>query len=174
MQDVAALVRDIDKRYGGRVKIGLTGTLSIKSAFFVELVRTWAEQDLEFVGEWVSSADARWASLNEAVQRMTSRKWMWQGKKSGNKHAMAWLRDVQWSRKTLFLFARLADEGLEAAAIADVKKIAEFREMQGELELALEPTTSLHRAFQHGVAAELTLTSAGEGDGYSRHVVVCH
>ncbi|KAF3032440.1 hypothetical protein E8E11_001401 [Didymella keratinophila] len=174
VQDVAALVRRIDKRYGGRVKIGLTGTLSTKSAFFVELVKAWAELDLEFVGEWVSGADARWASLDEAVQRMTSRKLMWQGKKSGDRHAMAWLRDVQWSRKTLFLFARLADEGLEAAAIADVKKIAEFREMQGEPELALEPVTGLQRAFQHCFAAELTLTSAGEGDGDSRDVVVRH
>lgn len=172
VQDIAALARRIDEHYGGLVKIDLTGTLSTKSAFFVEQVSLLAERHLEFEGEWVSNADARWASLNEAVQRLTSRKLTWQGKKSGDKHPMVWLRDVQWGRKTLFLFARLADEGLEAEAVDDVNKIAEFREMRGELELALEPATALRRAFQHGAAAELTLTSAGEGDGDERHVVL--
>jgi hypothetical protein len=97
---------------------------------------------------------------------------MWRDKTSGVKHPIAWLKDVKWSRKTSFLFSRLADDGLEAPAIADVKKIAEFRKMQGELELALNPDASLQRAFQHGVAADLTLTSVGEGEGDTRHVVV--
>ncbi|KAF3044448.1 hypothetical protein E8E12_010774 [Didymella heteroderae] len=151
VQDVAALVRRVDEHYGGRMKFILT--------------------DLEFVGKWVSSEDALWPSLNEAVERMTSRKLMWQGKRSGDKHLMVWLRDVEWNPETLILFARLADEGLEMEAIGDVK-IAGFREMQGELELALEPAVSLRRAFQHGVAADLTFRSAGEGDGRERHVVV--
>lgn len=172
VHDVAALVQRIDKHYGGRVKIVLTGTLSEKSAYFVDQVRLWAERDVDFVGDWVFSADVQWASLNEAVDRMTSRKMMWQGKRSGDKHPMVWLRDVKWSRKTSFLFTRLADEGLEMESIGDVKKIAEFRNAQGELELALEPASSLRRAFQHGVAVELTLTSAGRGDGDDRHVVV--
>ena len=172
IQDVAALVRRIDKHYHWNTKIVLTGTLSTKSNFFVDQVGSWAERDLEFVDEWMSSADARWASLDEAVQRMTSQKLMWQGKRIREKHPMARLKNVEWSRETLFLFARLADDGLEAAAIVEVKKIAEFREMQGELKLALEPVASLQRAFQHGVAAELNLKSAGEGEGDRRHVVV--
>lgn len=167
VRDVGALVRRIDEHYCGRARIVLTGALSARSAFFVEQVGVEAGRDVEFVGSW---AEVRIASLGEAVLGLTSRKHMWQGKRRGDGHPMAWLRVVEWNRRTVFLFARLADKGLEVDAVGDVKRIAEFRGQDGRL--SLEPAESLRRAFQHRVAADLGFETIGEGEEGERHVAV--
>lgn len=171
VRDVAALVRSIDEYYNGRVSVVVTGRLSTKSAFFVEGVSVASGRDVEFVGEWVSSDDARFARIGEAVQRMTSRRQTWQGKRCGEMHPLAWLRDVVWDEKSRFVFARAAHAYQEGAVVDDLRRIAEFKVGQSE-ELLLPPAGSLRRAFQHRTAADLDLKTVGEGDGDDRHVVV--
>lgn len=170
VQDVAALIRRIEGHYEGNVHIALTGSISTHSAFFVGDMSEEVGRQLEFVGSWVLPEDARLERISDAVLRMTSTKRSWPNKKRGEKHRLVWLRDVIWENKTRFLFGRLAQDGLESTAMDDVRTIAEFR--AGEGELALPPTSNLRRAFQHSVAADLGLMSAGEGGGDDRHVVM--
>ena len=72
VQEVAALLRRIDEYYCERTRIILTGRLSTKGASFVDLVSVGAGNGLEFVRKWVSNDEARFVSINQAVQRMTS------------------------------------------------------------------------------------------------------
>lgn len=58
-----------------------------------------------------------------------------------------------WDRKSGFLFAMLAKEGLECAAFDDVRRVVEFHVSQTEL--VLPAAGSLGRAFRHRVAGDL-------------------
>ena len=130
----------------------------------------WAGNNPEFVGKWIFNDEAWVVSINQAVQRVPSRKQMWQGKQRGGEHPLVWLRDVVWNCRTGFLFARLSDERLEIEAVGNVKKIAGFR--TGEGELVSELAGNLRRALQHCVAACLSFDTVGKGEGVKRHVVV--
>ena len=72
VQEVAALLRRIDEYYCERTRIILTGRLSTNGTSFVDLVSVGAGNGLEFVRKWVSNDEARFVSINQAVQRMTS------------------------------------------------------------------------------------------------------
>lgn len=172
VQDVAALIKSIERHYDGSVQVALTGTLSTHSTFFVDSMSEEIGRQLEFVGSWVAPEDARFEKISDAVLRLTSAKRGWPGKKRGEKHRLVWLRDVVWMNKTKFLFARLAKDGLEATVMEDVRRMAEFRADEGKVELALPSSSSLRRAFQHSVAADLGLKTASDGVGEDRHVVV--
>lgn len=171
VDDVAALVTRIDQHYGGSVQVLLTGTLTPRSRYYLSDVNEMVGRELEFQGTSVSAEEARFASIDDGVRRMTSRKKEWPGKRRGDKHPLSWLHDVTWDRKTAFLYARFAFEGMEMAAIDDLKKIAEFR--GGEGELALPPASNKRRSLQHRVAADMGgLKTTGVGEGDDRHVVV--
>ena len=86
----------------------------------------------------MTSNDARVVGIGDAVRQAMSKKQMWPGEWCGDDDPLA------WDRKMGFLFARLADRGLEAAATDEVKRIAEFH--VGGTELVLPPTESLRRA----------------------------
>lgn len=170
VEQVAALVRGVEERCGDGMRVELTGWLSVRSAFFVERLGEVLGREVEFLGEWVTGEEARVARIADAVRSLAAKKHMWSGKRRGDENPLVWLRDVVWDRKTGFLFSRLADEGGEAAAVDDLKRIAESR--AGQNELVLPPAESLRRAFQHRVAEDLGMKSAGEGEGDDRHVVV--
>lgn len=153
------------------MQVLLTGTLTPRSRYYLSDVNEMVGRELEFQGTSVSAEEARFASIDDGVRRMTSRKKEWPGKRRGDKHPLSWLHYVTWDRKTAFLYARFAFEGMEMAAIDDLKKIAEFR--GGEGELALPPASNKRRSFQHRVAADMGgLKTTGVGEGDDRHVVV--
>lgn len=171
VSDVAALVTRIDQHYGGSVQVLLTGTITPKSRYFLSQVNESVGRELEFRGPSISAEDLQFAKINNGVLRMTSKKRGWTGRRRGDKHPLSWLIYVTWDRRTELLYALLAHEGMETAALDDVKKIAEFRNGEGELELP--PASKLRRGFQHCIAADMGgLKTVGVGEGDDRHVVV--
>jgi hypothetical protein len=171
VDDVAALVKRIDQHYGGSAQVLLTGTLTPRCQWYLPEVNEMVGREMKFQGTSVSAEEARFASIDDGVRRITSRKKEWQGKRRGDRHPLSWLHVVTWDERTKFLYAALAFEGMETAALDDLKKIADFRD--GEGELALPPTSKMRRAFQHRVAADMGgLKTVGVGEGDDRHVVV--
>jgi predicted RNA-binding protein Jag len=60
---------------------------------------------------------------------------------------------------------------METAALDNIKKIAEFRDGEGELDLP--PASKMRRGVQHCIAANMGgLKTVGVGEGGNRHVVV--
>ncbi|KAF1933127.1 uncharacterized protein M421DRAFT_415491 [Didymella exigua CBS 183.55] len=164
VQDVAVLIRALEKRYGGRVSIKLSGRLSVKSVFFVQAIRKEVGREKEFVGSWVSNEDALGASVSSELcpmARETGRCGM---------HMLAWLVKVVWSKDTGDLYTELANECSEWMLIRDVKKIAEVHE--GEVRVVLPLGDGLRRAFQCQVATDLGLKTIESGEGGDRHVIV--
>lgn len=165
MQDVAALVRKIEDHCGGRVSIKFSGKLSVKSAFFVEAVGQEIDKHLEFVGRWVSNGDA----LAAAVSSRLLCPMVWRKGRCGT-HSLAWLGNVAWSRETGVAYAGLADQGFDSALVEDIERVAKLCDGNGVI--VFPPESSLRRAFQHQVAADLGLKTVDIGDGSDRHVVV--
>ena len=78
---------------------------------------------------------------------------------------------MTWDRRTELLYALLAHEGMETAVLDNIKKIAEFRDGEGELDLP--PASKMRRGVQHCIAANMGgLKTVGVGEGGNRHVVV--
>jgi hypothetical protein len=174
--DVAALVGEIDRRYGGRVEVVLTGTVSQRSDGFLMGVDELVGRELEFQGTVLRSVDARFAKIVEGVRERTSTRVTWHGRRQGDKHPLVWLCDVSLGAETAVLFAQLVHEFLdeERMLLDDVFKIAGFRAdfPDGEGELVLPPTGNSRRKFQHFVAEDLSLKALEVGEGGDRHVVV--
>ncbi|KAF1352890.1 hypothetical protein EJ07DRAFT_158913 [Lizonia empirigonia] len=82
VEQVAALVRGVEG-CGGRVRVEMTGWLSMRSAFFVERVGEVLGREVEFVGEWVTEEEARVVRIAEAARSAAAKKQMWPGKRRG-------------------------------------------------------------------------------------------
>ncbi|KAF9700558.1 hypothetical protein EKO04_001495 [Ascochyta lentis] len=165
IQDMAALARKIDDHCGGRVEIKLSGTLSVKSAFFVEAVGQGIDKEWEFVGTWVTNEDVLAAAVSSQLSCPMARKKGWCGT-----HPLAWLGNVAWSKETGDAYARLADQGFDRMLVGDIKRLAKL--CDGEGVVVLPPDSILRMTFQHRVAVDLGLKTVEAGEGSDKHVVV--
>ncbi|KAF3043006.1 hypothetical protein E8E12_010054 [Didymella heteroderae] len=169
VQEVAALVKRLDDRYGGRVSIRLSGRLSEKSAFFVEAVCQDVGRELEFVGTWVSNEDALSAFVSSRLSCRMVRK---AGRCGTHTNTFAWLASVAWSRETGNVYTQLEDRGFDWELLESLKIIASFRDGNDECAMLASLRDDSIRTFQHQVAADLGLSTVEMGDGDDRHVVV--
>jgi hypothetical protein len=172
--DVTALLNDIHAHYSRKAKIGLTGSLSDNSRLYISaLQREFRLDEIYFEGEWVTIDHARFAKIDSAVERIVSKQAVQQAVSRGEKHPLAWLRAKQWGKDVKWVYAKIADQGDEDAAVQDLRILVDFVMDEERKEVKFAPGNSDRRAFQHRVAKGLgALKSESVGDGDERHVLV--
>lgn len=171
-RDVGMLARAIHERYTGQVQVRLTGKLSEKASRFLTGVRIKSELELEYVGLWITGAEAKYARIRSAVERIAPRHEAERHQRQGEKYVYAKFRNTVWSKETKWLYARLVDDGEEKAASRDLKLLAEFSMDEERLTMRMDPSRDVRRAFQHRIAQDLDFKTGSEESGKKRHVVV--
>lgn len=175
--DVAALIRTLDQRYGGRARIRLCGRLSEKSRGFVEALRREVGRGMQFVGTWVENRDAFKAYVSSEFDCPMIRR---EGRCGTHKMPFAWLAGVEWSREAGNVYTALADVHTLVDCRESLKDIARFCDSKDECVVLSAPRgrgsvphiSDLIRMFQHHVAADLRLKTVDVGEGEGRHVEV--
>ncbi|KAH7384208.1 hypothetical protein DE146DRAFT_218005 [Phaeosphaeria sp. MPI-PUGE-AT-0046c] len=163
--DVGGLILAIHAHYKDRLIVKLTGTLHAKSQSYIDALRRRTGVELEYVGKWITSQEARFAKIETAVTRIVVRK--------GQRVRLAWVEEIKWSKETRWTYAKVADSGEEQCAIDDLKALVEFRMDEGRDVLEFAPANPERRAFQHRAAIDLRcLRTESEGEEGERHVVV--
>lgn len=172
--DVTALLNDVHAHYAHGTKIALTGSLSGNSRFYVAaLQREFHLDEIYFEGEWITIDHARFAKIDTAIERIVSKQAVQQAISRGEKYPLAWLRAKQWGKDVKWVYAKLADQGDEDAAVRDLRILVDFVMDEECKEVKFLPGNSDRRAFQHRVAKGLgALKSESVGDGSERCVVV--
>ncbi|KAF2011109.1 hypothetical protein BU24DRAFT_427316 [Aaosphaeria arxii CBS 175.79] len=170
---VSRLVRDINKRFGGRVPIHLTGSLSEKSEFFVNNVRSKSGVDIKFKGTWVTAIDALWPSIAYAASTLAHLGQVKKGKGKGKgANRLTRFMRIKWSWPTKWAFAKVVHDWGNDRAMEILTAFAKFEMDEKSESMSFEPVRKDERALQHHVAYDLGLESESYGSGSDRYVVV--
>lgn len=185
VDDVAALASSISSQYNytGKLKIGLTGTLSHAnhSSYHDDVANASNVPDLEFNGTWISRRQGNFHRIQTAVHKLVNRQSVRHHTLRGQTHPFAWLLGVTWSKKTEWAWARIADidePGLydmptEKDILGDLEMLVRFNTYRGKAEvLVMDPAPDKRRKVQHCVAEDLGLVTESQGVGRERRVVV--
>jgi hypothetical protein len=171
--EVASLVRLVNEHYSGRISIRATGRLSEKSTSFLTSLQIEAGMPVAFEGIWVSGEDVVFADINVVAGQIARTGASKRAERQGVPNKLAWLRDVEWSRQTLWTYAKVAHlGGEEEAAVQDLRDLVDLAKKGNQKILKMDPVGAVRRALQHRMAADLGLYTASEGVEPERRVIV--